>query len=321
MTLNHPPNGRPGPPPRPKTPTDYIPTPVRTVAHTETIQHLVNSEQKGLGPVRVHAMSRDRFAGSGQLSPRSPTASGSIGASSKSKKSILDIARRGLSLGRDLGRATIDKTRPVVRSAIKSSKKATSGAADHLNRAATSESETIKVEVTSFSSSLSEESLFKKPRLPKLQIPDVSAAVDEALNTACSTDTQKSSSFGVLGSSPTSRDLKFEWTNDDHSKDVAAEFHNMLSARRRVRKGKFGRLVAKYQRARPTWDDSWSLRISNDNEEDRKVIGALTEALQEQKDHATRAVQKNPSQYPGFESVSTPGCTLKLYWQHKSSYR
>lgn len=44
-------------------------------------------------------------------------------------------------------------------------------------------------------------------------------------------------------------------------------------------------------------------------------------ALQEQKDEATRIVQKNPGRYPGFEPVSTPGCTLKLYWQNKSSYR
>ncbi|KAJ8123954.1 hypothetical protein ONZ43_g220 [Nemania bipapillata] len=82
-----------------------------------------------------------------------------------------------------------------------------------------------------------------------------------------------------------------------------------------------GAEVTRYQLARPTWDGSWAVRSRNDNMQDRKLLRKLTDALQEQKDYATRAVQKNPGRYPGLEPVSAPGCTLKLYWQHKSSYR
>ncbi|KAI1172151.1 hypothetical protein F4777DRAFT_562743 [Nemania sp. FL0916] len=170
-------------------------------------------------------------------------------------------------------------------------------------------------------SSSSDKSLFNRPFLPKLQIPDPQIAVEEALNSACSTDTQQSPTFGILEMSPTSRDLRFEWTREHHSTDVAAEFHNMLSARRRVRKGKFGAELTKYQLARPSWDESYMLRSANDTVQDRRLLKDLTDALQEQKDLATQMVQRDSNRYPRLEPVTKPGCTRKLYWQNKSSYR
>ncbi|KAI0871455.1 hypothetical protein GGS24DRAFT_503732 [Hypoxylon argillaceum] len=306
-------------PSRPKTPKDYIPTPNHTVVHTDAFRHLLNEEQRGTGAVRVHAMPRDQFVSFNQLAPQSPLTTKSTGFSWKSKTSALDAACRGISRSLTQG---IEKTKPVLKTAVTSSK-AAFGAVGRSNRPATSAgpSETEKEGVSRSSSSSSAKSLFHRRRLPRLQLPELTVAVGEALNSACSTDTEKSASFGILGLSPTSRELKFQWERDHHSKDVAGEFHNMLSARRRVRKGKFGAEVIKYQLARPTWDESWNLRINNDNLDDRRLLRKLTNALQEQKDEATRIVQKNPGRYPGFEPVSTPGCTLKLYWQNKSSYR
>ncbi|KAI1121135.1 hypothetical protein F5Y10DRAFT_282744 [Nemania abortiva] len=288
-------------PSRPKTPEDYTPTPVRTVAHTDTHAHLMNDRQRESGPLRIHEIPRDRFTSFNQLQPQSPV----TGESTKSKKSLIDSARRKLS-------AAFGKTKPAVQSAVASSK-------DGLTRVATN---TLGLNETDNETDDigSEESLFHRPTLPKLKIPDVNEAVEQALNSPCSTDTEKSENFGVLGQSPTSRELKSQWL-EGHPGDISAEFHNMLSARRRVRKGKFGRLVSRFQRARPTWDDHFSFRAPNDNLTDRRTIRELTDALQEQKDHATRLVQNNPSPYPGLEPVSSPGSTLKMWWQHKSSYR
>ncbi|KAI0554899.1 hypothetical protein F4679DRAFT_595414 [Xylaria curta] len=221
----------------------------------------------------------------------------------KSKKSALGAAAKRLSQNIEMGKETVKRKLTAVKTAINKKDKKGKG---QLSR-------------SSSSSSKSTIALTQRNKLPRLQIPKLNTAVDEALNSACSTDTQKSPSFRILEMTPTSRDLQSEWLGE-HPPDVVAEFHNMFSARRRVRKGKFGAVVTRYQRARPTWDDRWGLRMANDNLDDRVLLKHLTEALQEQKDCATRLVQKNPN-FPGLEAVSTPGCTLPLYWQGKSSYK
>ncbi|KAI0477039.1 hypothetical protein F4859DRAFT_71840 [Xylaria cf. heliscus] len=295
-----------GPPPRPNTPMDYIPTPVRTVAPTDTLQHLLNEQQGSPISVIVHPVPRERFTNFDQLpeagSPTTTTIS--LKNSWRSKRSSLSAATKRISLSLSLGR-------DIVKKKIEAVKKTKTIVIE----------EKYKGQPSRTPSSSSSESLFKRRRLPKLHIPELRLAVEEALHSACSTDTRASPNFRVLELSPTSRELKYQWERDHHPADVAGEFHNMLSARRRVRKSKFGAEVQRYRAARPTWDDSWGCRGANDNREDRALLARLTEALQEQKDHATRLVQKNPGLYPGLETVSTPGCTLTLYWQHKSSYR
>ncbi|KAI1757495.1 hypothetical protein F4782DRAFT_131848 [Xylaria castorea] len=289
------------PPPRPKTLVGYTPTPVRTVAHTDALHHLLNEEQGSPASVRVHPLSRERFTSFSQVAVSSPTTiANSLASSWRSKRSALSAATQRLSLNIDLGKE-------IIKSKLRAAK--------------TTVDKKDKGQLSRSSSSSSTESLFKRRRLPKLQIPELSIAVDEALHSACSTDTQESPNFRLLELSPTSRELKYEWQSEHHSADVAAEFHNMLSARRRVRKGKFGAVVTKYREARPTWDDLYGCRISNDNHDDRALLSRLTKTLQAHKDYATRIVQKDPSSYAGLEAVSAPGCTLTLYWQHKSSYR
>ncbi|KAH8157675.1 hypothetical protein CIB48_g10581 [Xylaria polymorpha] len=302
-TPKRPPLRGPRPPPRPKTPANYIPTPVRTVAPADALHHLLNQEQGSPASVRVHPLSPYRFMSFGQLGMASPTmTTNSLRDSWRSKRSALSAATKRLSLNLELGKNIVKKKINAVKT-----------------KAIPEEKD--KDQLSPSPSSSSTESLFKRRRLPKLQIPDLRIAVEEALHSACSTDTQGSPNFRILELTPTSRELKYEWQRHDHPADVAAEFHNMLSARRRVRKGKFGAKVTSYHRARPTWDDRWGLRISNDNHDDRALLRRLTDALQEQKDCATRLVQKNPGSYPGLEAVSAPGCTLSLYWQHKSSHR
>ncbi|GAP87710.2 hypothetical protein SAMD00023353_2800360 [Rosellinia necatrix] len=219
-----------------------------------------------------------------QLAPSTRTTISSLKASSKSKRSFRDAASRTLSLSLDLGKATIKRTKPVLGTAAAAGKRAVS----RLNQVTTALRGNEAEGPSSPSSCLSSTSLFHRPRLPKLHIPEIGSVVEQALNSVCSTDTQQSPSFGLLELSPTSRDLRHEWTSDDHPEDVAAEFHNILSARRRVRKGKFGVEVARYCRARPTWDDSWASRATNDNHDDRALLRSLTDALQAQKDQAAR---------------------------------
>ncbi|KAI1349893.1 hypothetical protein F5Y01DRAFT_326870 [Xylaria sp. FL0043] len=289
-----------------KTPANYgAPTQARPVGPNET-RHLLHEEQKGAF-----------------LTVSRTTTRGSSEASSKSGRSAIEAARKG-------GKA-----------AIEASKKAAVGAVHHVNKIATKTFKTSEKENKkenkknkknkklnetkcqlshSSSSSSSTKSLFHRRRLPKLQIPEVRIAVREALDIPCSIGTPDSASFALLELSPTSRVLKYHWQDDDEPEDVRAEFHNMLSARRRVRKGKFGAEVTRYCLARPTWKDRWGCRCPNDNREDRELLKNLTDALQEQKDYATRLVQKSSRPFPGFEPVSCPGCTLKMYWQHKSAY-
>jgi hypothetical protein len=210
-----------------------------------------------------------------------------------------------------------------VEAAVSASKKAAALTANNLNqlKRKTSTKETKGESLTRSSSNSTRRhwELHDSKRLPKLKIPDVKVAVEEALNSASSTDTANSLKFGFDAASPTSKQLKHELFHH-HPDDVIAEFRNMLSARRRVRKGKFGTEVKRYCLARPSWDDTWR-SVKYVEPADMELLKRLTDALQEQKDHATRLVQKNPSHYPGFRPVTRPGCTLKMYWQHKSTYR
>ncbi|KAI2642739.1 hypothetical protein GGS21DRAFT_499367 [Xylaria nigripes] len=261
-------------------------------------------------------LSRDNVASRSQLTLRS-TATNSSKLSWHSGKSALRTVSRKLS-------KSFEQTKPAIEAAAAASKRVASATTSKLNQlvskpAAKTEEATSDLSRTSSLSST--KSLFQRRRLPKLVIPDLSIAVEDALNSVCSTDTQKSPNYQLLEQSPTSRHLKDVMLSDGHSDDVAAEFHNMLSARRRVRKGKFGTQVMDYRLARPTWDSSWVTRSLNDNMEDRELLKALTDAVQEQKDEATRRVQRNPGAYPELLHVSSPGSTLKMYWQNKSSYR
>ncbi|KAI0402708.1 hypothetical protein F4802DRAFT_342351 [Xylaria palmicola] len=292
------------------------PPPIRTVAPNGVSYGLLREEEEDEGEratllsPRFPRLLPGRIRSTGQLSHLRPRTPSSARVSERSVKSALSSAGRKLSMTLDLGRralgraASLASKRPRVGSRLRPVKK-----------------ENPWGSRTRSSSESSDKSLFTRRRLPKLEIPDLRRNVEEALATACSTDTQASESFKILERSPTTHELDFEWKKDQPSKDVEAEFHNMISARRRVRKSKFGVQVANYRLARPTWDESWVLRNNNDNMEDREVIRGLTDALQEQKDYAARLVQKEPHRFPGLEPVSQPGCTLPLYWQHKSTYR
>ena len=321
------------PPPRPRTPVDYIPTPVRIVAPAEAFGHLQNEKQRST-PARFHSFSRGRLTSPTQTRPGTPnTMKNSFIGSARTGRSALSAARRSIASG-------LEKAKPAVGTAVAASKKAAITAADRLKGMAANTSQANKKDKqkgkevnrapksgnndqrrgSASSSELSTISLRRRRRLPKLQIPNIDVAVAEALKSACSTDTEESENFRLLEISPTSRELKDEWLNDDHPLDVQHEFHNMLSARRRVRKGKkFGAIVKRYCEARSTWRDAYIARAGNDNYEDRELLKVLTDALQEQKDLAVRLVQQNPAQYPGLKEVSDPGVTLKLYWQHKST--
>ncbi|KAK5629510.1 hypothetical protein RRF57_005225 [Xylaria bambusicola] len=315
MSPNRVPSRGRAPPPCPTMPTDYVPTPIRTIiTPAETFGHLVNEKQR-LTSSRVHVLAKERLTGSRPTTPRTPTAVSSIIESVRTGRSALSSAGRNIASG-------LGKAKPAMGTAVAASKKAAVTTANHLARIATDMKKKGKeVDVASTpSSSSSQKSLYHRPRLPKLKIPEVDAAVRKALNSACSTDTQDSENFRILEISPTSRELKYEWQNDDHPPDVMAEFHNMLSARRRVRKGKFGSRVTRYCKERPTWQESWVARAHLDNHEDRALLKELTNAVQEQKDYAARLVQRIPDQFPGLEPVSRPGSTLKLYWQHKSTW-
>jgi len=318
------------PPPRPSTPVGYVPTPSRAIIPpSDAHEHLLNEDQRNSGIHIVHSLPRERFRNPNQLRPPfdTPTARFSF----ESRKSTLKAARETLSKGLKSGKATLTKTKPVVEAAVSASKKVVAATANNLSQARNSSNKIPKTNVkgpngrpmsrTSSNSTLYARALYDAKRLPKLKIPNVDVVVEEALNSACSADTTESDGFKYSEMSPTSRDLKLE-TLCKHSDDVTAEFRNMLSARRRVRKSKFGAEVGRYCLARPTWDEPWNfLRSPNDNLDDRAMLKALTDALQEQKDHATRLVQRHPDRYPGMRPVLEPGCTKTMYWQHKSTYK
>lgn len=286
------------PPPRPKTP-DHIPTPFRYVSHPEAFMSLINDNQR-YEPIKVHRMpAKDRSMTS----------------------SIIQATRRSLSMGLQRSKTAFANTGPTMGTAAAASKKAAVRVTSRLSEVVkTKKNNKKKANLSRSSSTSSTKSLYHRHRLPRLQIPDSSVAVERALNSACSTDTQKSASYRILEMSPTSREIWHRFA-DDQPEDVEADLHNMFSARRRVRKSSFGAEVARYREARPTWDGSWCSRVDNDNLEDRLLLRDLTDALQDQKDHATRLVQENSSLYPGLRPVSAPGSTLRLHWQGKSSYR
>ncbi|TRX92478.1 hypothetical protein FHL15_006645 [Xylaria flabelliformis] len=280
-------------PTRPKTAVDYTPAPISPVTPTDALHHLLNAGQGSPASVKVHSLPQERFASFSQTALSTPTTIKSLSNSWRSQKSALSAAVKRLSMNMEMGKDIVKRKLRAAKTALdKKVKKEDKG---QLSRSSSSSSK----------DSSSTRALFKRQRLPRLQIPKLRIAVEDALNSACSTDTQESPSFRILEMSPASRDLKSEWLSD-HPPDVVAEFHNMFSARRRVRKGEFGAVVERYQRARPTWDQRWGLRIENDNHDDRILLKHLTDALQERKDYATRLVQQNPN-YPGLEPVSTPG--------------
>ncbi|KAI0392931.1 hypothetical protein F5Y17DRAFT_434358 [Xylariaceae sp. FL0594] len=323
-------------PPRPKTAVDYVPThPHATVHPYEAHYRLLNESQKRDNIHAVHTISRDRFRNPNQLSVPSQAPTGRL--SLDSRKSSFKVARDALAKGLKGGKEALTKTKPVVQAAASATKKVVTATANNLKPPRTSDGAKIpKTNVkgpdgrpmsrTSSNSTLYAKALYDAKRLPKLKIPDLHEAVEKALNSACSTDTTASDGFAYAEMSPTSKDLKLEamcGSGTHRDPDVTAEFRNMLSARRRVRKSKFfGAEVGRYCLARPTWDQPWSfLRSPNDNFDDRATLKALTDALQEQKDHATRLVQRHPGRYPGMRHVSDPGCTRTMYWQHKSTLK
>ncbi|KAI1828168.1 hypothetical protein F4861DRAFT_488995 [Xylaria intraflava] len=309
---------------RPKMPVHCNTMPNLTITPSKPSGTFID-EQQGTPSTSARPMSRGQFVNFDQLELPSPGVTGSAKFSWNSRRSTLKAVGRTLSLGLDVGKSRLGRTKTVIGAAAAAGKEATRNTASKLKNqfvanAAKTDDDKFNDTPSRSSTSSDAKSLFHRRRLPKLKIPDLTIAVEEALNTACSTDTQSSENYALLELSPTSRHLKDQMLSD-HPDDVVAEYHNMLSARRRVRKGKFGAEVMRYRQARPTWDDSWTTRSLNDNMEDRELLRILTDAVQEQKDHATRLVQRNPDPYPGLQPVSAPGCTLKTYWQHKSSYR
>ncbi|KAI1367767.1 hypothetical protein F5Y08DRAFT_348566 [Xylaria arbuscula] len=324
------------PPPRPRTATNYTPTHIGIVTPQETLGHLRNERQNPV-PTRVHSVSRDRLTSPSQARPGTPnTMKNSFVSSARTTRTALSAVHKSMLSG-------LEKAKPAVGIAVAASKKAALTAADRVKGIAANASQmgkkdTLEQKETkkekkknkktvqrrgSFSSTDSEASsvsLYRRRKLPKLHIPDINVAVTEALNSACSTNTQESENFRLLEISLTSRELKDLWLDEDYSPEICAEFHNMLSARRRVRKGKkFGAIVQRYCSARSTWRDSWVARAGNDNMRDRWMLKGLTEALQEQKDLAVKLVQEDSNRYPGLQPVSKPGKTTNLWWQHKST--
>lgn len=294
-------------PPRPRTAQDYIPTPISVVQHTDTLEQLLNDKQKS-SPVMVHRMPPSRFTSFSQL-PQVSLAleKGSKTASGSRSQNLMDAAHNGVKRTMSLGIASVEKTAAAVTPrALQRSKTNAEGAKrPPLTRSGSYEFTYLD--------------LAHRDRLPKLVIPDLDVAVEEALNSARSSDTDRSILRGD-GQSPTSDMLKYElYGSYFHTKDVEAELRNMLSARRRVRKGKFGSRVNLYQRVRDYWDHE--LRSTRYHPGDVEMIGMLTKVVQKQKDHATRLVQENPSRFPGLRPVSEPGCTREYFWHIKSTYK
>ncbi|KAI1330347.1 hypothetical protein F5Y16DRAFT_362864 [Xylariaceae sp. FL0255] len=286
-------------PPRPKTPTDYVPTSIHVTHDADnSFQELMNPAQR-FGPVLVHSVPADRFK---SLAPPSPLKSDN-GGSTASKKSILKKAMSSISLGIGKGKTALATGKQALtRSASGSDRKGKWKA---------------KLEKEP-----SDESLFSMHRLPKLKIPKTETAVYAALNSACSTNTLDSPIFfKIVEMSPTSDELS-KWMDDaDQLADVTNEFRNMYSARRRVRKSSFGQQVQEYSKARHGWDDTVGVS-HNENEADIAQLKKIHRALQEQKDHATRLIQDHgATSYPGFKEVSRPGVTKPLYWQGKSLHK
>ncbi|KAI1500743.1 hypothetical protein F5X99DRAFT_385345 [Biscogniauxia marginata] len=301
---------REGVPQRPKTPDNYVPTPYHQIAPAPAsmLEKLTNEHQKGEAAC-VHNMSREQLRSSGRLMPP-PQSPSPTAYSNRSNTSFQSLAK-GVVKGLALGKTVFEKTRPAIETAIKKGKEAgqrskeTEKAKNAINK---------KGGLTHSSSTSSRESLYYGRELPRLNIPDARKAAEEALGSACSMETTKSPSWRIVELSPTSRELR-QQVNEDYSQDIKAEFLNMISARRRARKSKWGRQVARVCWARHGWDDGLP------NPYDASEIAYLktiTAALQEQKDTAQDLAKRNPARYPGLRPVRNPGCSNKDYWQHRS---
>ncbi|KAI1267310.1 hypothetical protein F5Y18DRAFT_444208 [Xylariaceae sp. FL1019] len=361
MSRDRPRNNKvsPTPPPRPDLPTDYVPSPIsETVPEDQTLTLLLNSRQFDTSePIPVHTLPRNRLP-SLATSPSNATRYGTKSAHTSSTKSALKAARRGVAKSLDMGRLAIDKTKPVVSSGL--SKGMSLGRAaliDPIVNATSQRREKkeeirekletkqeeqrfneARLKITKHGDSLpfvfesgkapqrsgsnSPESLYSKHNLPKLKIPNIKTAVEEALNSPCSIETLYSPNCQILKMSPTTLDLDMRMSEEEQKgrHDMHNEYCNMISARRRVRKTKFGRAVTSHLAARPDWDE-FSSANSSYTSQDAKHLYEITCVLQEQKDLATKLVQAASNAYPRLRPVLVPGCTQMDYWQHKSWYK
>ncbi|KAI0166623.1 hypothetical protein GGR57DRAFT_510236 [Xylariaceae sp. FL1272] len=343
-------------PPRPDLPTDYVPSPIaETVPADQTLDLLLNSRQfVSSEPVRVHNLPKDKFPSSA-TSPSNATYLETKSALTVSTKSAVQAARRGVAKSIDMGRLAIDKSKPVVSSGLsKGMKLGKSALIDPVLNAAAQrrekkqekrdeiekQREEVRFDMASrqFPNSLpfvyetgkarrrrgsgSSDSLYYRHNLPKLKIPDTKTAVEEALNSPCSTKTTDSPTWQILRMSPTTIDLRFRVSAEEQKgrRDMRNEYCNMLSARRRVRKTQFGKTVTSHQQARPAWDEFSLSGPGSYNYEDAKHLYDITCVLQEQKDLATKLVQAASNAYPRLRPVNVPGSTRIDYWQHKSWY-
>ncbi|KAI0005751.1 hypothetical protein F4779DRAFT_34860 [Xylariaceae sp. FL0662B] len=161
--------------------------------------------------------------------------------------------------------------------------------------------------------------LYRLSTLPRLKIPDAKKAAEQALNSPCSAGP------GVDGHSPSSGRLLLSPTSNalsdhivkEYPDDVIAELRNMRSARRRVRKGPFGRRVAEYFEARQNWDTSGHLYA----DEDVAHLAELEAALQQQKDIAERLARQVPGKYPELRNVNVPSCSQAFFTPEHPSQR
>ncbi|KAI1075972.1 hypothetical protein F5B20DRAFT_557716 [Whalleya microplaca] len=141
----------------------------------------------------------------------------------------------------------------------------------------------------------------------------------KALNSPCSAGTgvdENSPSRGRSFLSPTSDDLTDHIVNE-YGHDVEAELQNMRTARRRVRKGEFGRKVEEYFEARQNWETDGDLLYPNDVDH----LKELSNALQQQKDLAQVLAQGNPLNYPRLRYVNEPSCSTQVYTPKHPSRR
>ncbi|KAI1634793.1 hypothetical protein F4809DRAFT_492969 [Biscogniauxia mediterranea] len=315
---------------RPKTPADYTPEPFHKLAPANVHEQLMSEHQKGEAAL-VHRMPLDRFKSFGQVMPPPQSPSATVPSKRSTAGSFQSLARatgKGMAKGLDLGRAALERTRPAIETAVNRGKQVVApsggggggkGRKDEPSRKRNANPSTTTTTTTTTAGGGFRRSLYFEPYLPRLVIPDATAAAAAALGSACSTDTTRSASWTIEGLSPTSRELRHLATedySDDDGDDVVAEIRNMISARRRVRKAPFGRDVGEHCRARPGWDDAYPLR--REYAGDRSHLEAVVAALQRQKDAAQDMAKRAPARYPGLRPVRKPRCTDKVYWQHRS---
>ncbi|KAI0196422.1 hypothetical protein F4808DRAFT_304531 [Astrocystis sublimbata] len=287
-------------PARPSTARNYNPTPVgHTIGPGESLQQLRNRDQDA--PLRVQIPPREQFTSFSQMEELGLATA----RPEPSPKPSLKSRVSGLAAKTKLKRA-ITKTMKVMSIPKKTGEgsKSKGKGKESLSRSSSDETGVP---------------IWKRRKLPPVAIPDLRIEVQKALLTACSTDSRSSSGWSTLGTSPTSRVLRDYCLDSDLPPDVRSEFHNMYTARRRVRKSEFGKLVQEYRDARSGWDSSFSPHI--DNPQEKTMIRRMTNAHQAQKDHATTVVQQDSTPYPRMHFVEQPGCTLPLYRQEKSAYK